>query len=584
MALINNLRRFFATPIDPTHRRYEALRAYYYEGKSAKEVAGRFGHTVNTIYSLAQDFCGLIKTKDPAASFFAPQHLGRHKKDPSGKTEQVILELRKKYLSVPDIKAILDSRKFEVSEKYVYNVVREAGFARLPRRSISARRETFGSVQITAEKSQLLDYSPEIFQTQSSIGILCMLPYIQEYGLDELINKSKYPGTTVIPKLNAILSFVALKLSNFRRYTADDMWCMDRGLGLFAGLNVLPKAAWFTSYSHRVTRKMNLHFLKSLAKRWNEKGLLGDTANLDFTTIPYWGDDSHLENNWSGTRHKALAGILAALCHDPDSGIITYGDTNVRHDNQANVVVEFLDFYTQSGGDDLKYLVFDSKLTTYENLRKLDKRDIKFLTIRKRGKNIIKNLEALPSSERKTIRVPTGNGKTRSLLVVDQVLFLAKYEKEIRQVAIIGGHGKIKPALIITNDFELALEKIVRKYARRWLVEKTISEQIEFFHLNKVSSSMVIKVDFDLTMTILAHNLYRVFAQNLPGYSHNTASTLFQRFIYNSGDIKITNSQIIVNMKKKRHLPAILTALERFQNKKILWTNRSLLIRGASRS
>jgi hypothetical protein len=69
--------------------------------------------------------------------------------------------------------------------------------------------------------------------------------------------------------------------------------------------------------------------------------------------------------------------------------------------------------------------------------------------------------------------------------------------KSIREI-IITGHGKSKPALIITNDFEMPLEKVVRKYCRRWLVEKDIAEQIDFFHLNRVSSSMVIKVDFDL--------------------------------------------------------------------------------------
>jgi hypothetical protein len=68
--------------------------------------------------------------------------------------------------------------------------------------------------------------------------------------------------------------------------------------------------------------------------------------------------------------------------------------------------------------------------------------------------------------------------------------------KKIRQVAITG-HGKIKPALIIINDFNLKADEIIRKYSRRWLIEKTISEQIEFFHLNRVSSSMVIKVDFE---------------------------------------------------------------------------------------
>ena len=54
---------------------------------------------------------------------------------------------------------------------------------------------------------------------------------------------------------------------------------MDRGLGLFAGLNVLPKAAWLSSYSHRVTRSMNLEFLKRIHRCWVDNRLLSDTAN-----------------------------------------------------------------------------------------------------------------------------------------------------------------------------------------------------------------------------------------------------------------------------------------------------------------
>ena len=118
----------------------------------------------------------------------------------------------------------------------------------------------------------------------------------------------------------------------------------------------------------------------------------------------------------------------------------------------------------------------------------------------------------------KKITVEASGLKKRNLKVEDKIISLRGYydfktgeQKKIRQVAITG-NGKIKPALIITNDFEIKTQEVVRKYARRWLVEKGISEQIEFFHLNRVSSSMVIKVDFDLTMTLVAHNLYRLLA------------------------------------------------------------------------
>jgi hypothetical protein len=391
----------------------------------------------------------------------------------------------------------------------------------------------------------------------------------------QLLECSDYPETEKINRRCSLLSFVALKLSKVRRYSADDIWCMDRGLGFFAGLNVLPKAAWFTSYSHRVTRGMNQKFLQSLHQCWSTHNLLGDSANLDFVSIPYWGDDSHLENNWSGSRNQSLPSILAVLAQDADSGIITYGDASIRHGDQYQVVIEFLDFYhADGGGEQLKYLVFDSKFTTYENLRKLEDsaRNIKFITSRRRGEKILDELKALPSSKWKSLRVSSANGKGRNLQVHEQVIFLKGYGKNIRQIAI-AGTGKIKPALLITNDFELPTKDIITKYARRWLVEQEISEQVHFFHLNRVCSSMVIKVDFDLTMSIFAHNLYRLFAQDLPAFSHQTANSLFDKFIDNSGQIIIDSERVTVILKKKRNIPALLQALNRLQDQPIPYLN-----------
>ena len=163
-------------------------------------------------------------------------------------------------------------------------------------------------------------------------------------------------------------------------------------------------------------------------------------------------------------------------------------------------------------------------------------------------------------------------------------MFLKDYGKDIRQLAI-AGVGRIKPALLITNDFELPIKQVIHKYARRWLVEQEIDEHIQFFHLNRLSSSMVIKVDFDLTMSILAHNLYRLLALDLEGYSHLNATSLFEKFICNSGSVSITPEAISVTMKKKRHLPILLRALEPFQNQPIAWMeNRRLNFRADASS
>ena len=398
------------------------------------------------------------------------------------------------------------------------------------------------------------------------------MPYIEKYGIRKIIEQSKYPGTKQIDKTSSILSFIALKASNKRRCSVDDSWCMDRGQGLFAGLNVLPKSAWFSSYSHRVTSYMNRSFLKQLHQIWISEGLLDNTFNLDFTTIPYWGNGDHLENNWSGKRGKALSSMLAVLAQDPDSGIIDYGNTNVMHKDQNAVVLEFLDFYKSGNPNDsdLKYLVFDSKFTNYENLDKINKNIIKFLTIRRRGKRIVERLNNLASKKWKTIRVPCAGNKKRSIKVFEEYVYLKGYEGKIRQVCI-SGHGKVKPAIIITNDFDIRSEEIVRKYAKRWIVEKAISEQISFFHLNSVSSSMVIKVDFDFTMTILTHNLYRLFARDLGRYSHLSGQSIYDKFIDNSADIKIDDKNIEIKHKKKRDLPQLLEIMSNFDNLNYCW-------------
>lgn len=578
-----NPKDFFAAPQNIVHKQYEALRTFFTGECSAQEAAKRFGYTINSFYSLIRDFKKLLSEDDPAHFFFISRRAGRKPLKRAAMIDQLIINFRKKYLSVSDIKAVLYVQGHRVSERYVYNVIQKDGFERLPRRSLSIRERASSALKLEAPKSFMLDFTSESFSAQNALGILCLLPYIQLYGIDALIQISEYPETESINRLSSILSFTALKLSNVKRYTADDAWCMDRGLGLFAGLNVLPKAGWYTSYSSRITRRMNRSFLKGLHKIWTQHGLLSDTANLDFTTIPYWGDASHLENNWSGTRNKGLASMLSVLAQDPASGIITYADTTIRHDNKAAVAVEFLDFYRSNDNADLKYLVFDSKFTTYENLSRLSK-DIKFLTIRRRGKNIVKTLDSKPASAWKRIRVPMADGKGRWLKVIDEKIFLKDYGNDIRQIAITG-HGKIKPALLITNDFDKPCADMVRKYTRRWLVEKGISEQIEFFHLNRVSSSMVIKVDFDLTMSILAHNLLRLFAMNLAGYSHNTDLTLFNKFLSMNGSVEIMPDRIVISMKKKRNLPALLTAMEPFQNKPIRFlANRHLVFTGDTTS
>jgi transposase len=565
---------YFNNKDNSMQNRYLSLRAFFYDNLPVTEVAAKYGFTTSTVYSIIRDFKKQLAENPDEDPFFKYTTSGRKEIDKDGEITNKIISLRKQYLSVPDIKSVLDSSNINVSEKYILIILKKEGFARLPRRSKEQKHKlVFSNNIIEAPKSVKLIFENEDITSQST-AILLFIPYVIKLGIDKIITNSKYPETSSINRLSSILCFLALKVNDIRRYCTDDLWCMDRGLGLFAGLNVLPKVAWYSSYSSSTTRTMNIEFLRELNKVWHENNLLSDTVNMDFSSIPYWGDDDHLENNWSGKRGKALASILAVIAQEPDSGIICYGDTTVKHKNKNTSIIEFLDFYHMEY--DLKYLIFDSKFTVYDSLKKLNKKGIKFVTIRRRGKNIVEKIESIVKDKWEKHKIKTSNNKSRTITASEEILFVRGYGDKLRHIYLTD-NGKKKPSILITNDFISSLNQIVKKYGRRWLIEKEISEQIEFFHFNRVSSSMVIKVDFDLTMSILAHNLYRVLAMDLEGYSHCMDQTIYEKFLTNSGKISIDEEYVNITLKKKRNLPLLLEILEENNNCKVPWfDNRTL--------
>ena len=572
---------FFSAPAHPLQRRYEMLRAFFLEKRSAEQVAETFGCSRATVYALTRDF---RKLDDPADAFFLPPApRGRPPLSADERLRARAVALSKRNLSVPEIKAALDAEGLPApSERVLDRLLKAEGFQRLPRRS-RAERAAAAPEPAAPGSVSLAPGVREEFQTERAAGVLCLLPWIRAHGIDEAIAAAGYPGTSALSPLQSVLAFLALKLSGVRRYVADDLWCMDRGLGLFAGLNVLPKTAWCSSYADRTTRAMNRSLLSALARLWTERGLLGDSANLDFTTLPHWGDDDTLQKHWSGSRGRALRGLSVALAQDPDSGLLLRGDAGIRHETGDDAALEFLDFSRRHGAE-LRYLVFDGRFTAYRNLAELDREGVRFVTLRRRGKKLDAQARAAPAEERRKVRVPTAGG-TRLVTACDRTVKLRDYGGEARQISVLDG-GHRRPALLITNDFESTMAELLRRYARRWLIEKSISEQLGFFHLNRLNSSMVVKVDFDLTMTLLAYNLYRLLARDLPaGYQRQAPQTLFERLLATGADVRLEADACTVALKKKRGLPALLEAVAKLEPTRIPWLgDRRLVFRGATRT
>src|SRR3954451_20453396 len=128
-------------------------------------------------------------------------------------------------------------------------------------------------------------------------GVFLFLPLLARLRFDRLVEQAEYPGSEMIPATSALLSLLALKLLDKERRSHISDFACDEALGLFAGLNILPKTTFATDYSYRTGREHQQKLLAggiaALAPRLFPQGR--DFA-VDFHTIPYRGDPTALEN------------------------------------------------------------------------------------------------------------------------------------------------------------------------------------------------------------------------------------------------------------------------------------------------
>lgn len=580
-----SLEKYFKSPASTLQKHYEVLRSIFVDGLSSQEAAEKAHISYGTLKNLRSEVGQLIKEgHDP---FFSKPNDSQQEHRIPNTVIQKIVFFRKQNLSITDIKTKLDSLGHYYSLDTINRILKLEGFETpLPRRTRLEREELVIPDKITPPRSGLNRLEDQRFSTSKGAHALVFLPLIEQLGIVNAIEKAGFPGTSEISAVSSVLSILALKLVGCARLSHDKTWNLDQGLGLFAGLNVLPKNASLSSYSYRISRKTNKQFMADLAAIFTVPDCESGEFNLDFHAIPHWGDLSVLENNWNGNRGKTMKSVLSLIVQDPNSGLLSYTDAEVRHENQENAILEFVDFWREARGESPKMLIFDSKLTVYENLNKLnnDADKIKFITLRRRGKRILEYASSIAEEKWQKVKIERKGKCARFILAYDDHhCQLRGYEGQVRQV-IITDNGHEQPTFLITNDFASPLSEIVRKYARRWLVEQEIAEQIAFFHLNQLGSSIVIKVDFDLTMTLLAHNLYRMLAAKLRGFECCTVGTIHRDFLDNEATVIVKNRVIEVALKKKSHLPLLLETSWMKDTTQLSWMGCEIKFKGGTSS
>jgi transposase len=530
------------------------MRASFVERLPARIVGERYGFAAGYIRLLRHQFRhGRIDFGEPAPE-------GRTaRRRVSAEVRRRIIEWRGKRLSSGEIAQLLSEEGVELSVRTVERVLAEEGFSKLPRRTRLKIGRTVKGAEVPERAASLAIADVEGHDMMSAgAGAFLFAPFVAQLGLDEVVREAGLPGTKAINAMSYLLSFLALKLLGTERYAHVNDHSFDPGLGLFASLNVLPKCTALSTYSYSLDEVHLRRLQQAFVRRARRLGLYnGEIVNLDFHTVPHFGEQSVLEEHWAGARGRRMKGALTLFAQDAQSKLILYTAADIRRSEADDEILEFLSFWKPLQRGVLPTLVFDSRFTTYENLSELTRRNVRFITLRRRGRELIAQADKLESWRR--IHIPHAKRKFPDPMIHESRETLRGYDGELRQV-IVKGNGREKPAFLITNDFDSPAELVVGNYARRWRVENGIAEAVKFFHLNALSSPILVKVHFDVIMTMVADTLYSRLAHNLRGFESCDAPTLYRHFVRGKGEVSVRGGEITVSYPRRAHNPILRAA------------------------
>jgi len=162
--------------------------------------------------------------------------------------------------------------------------------------------------------------------------------------------------------------------------------------------------------------------------------------------------------------------------------------------------------------------------------------------------------------------------KYTDLEFFEQLVKIADYDEPIREF-YIKGNGRELPMRLFTNDKKTSPKQIITYYAKRWRIENNIAENIDFFNLNNLQSSVIVQVNFDIAMTLIANSLYKILANKLRWFEEATPKTISMKFINIETQIHINETDINVEYKKKTYNPMIKDWVKNIHDLKIPWLN-----------
>ncbi len=365
----------------------------------------------------------------------------------------------------------------------------------------------------------------------------------------------------MVPAPSALLSLLSLKLLDKERRSHINDFNFDEAMGLFAGLNILPKRTFATDYSYRTHREQQRTLLQGWVKALAPV-MFPDASgfSLDFHPIPYRGDPSGLDRHYLPRRGIAGPSVLTFFALEQKSRCLCYSNANLARADQKGELMRFVEFWHAVTDADPQWLYFDSKLIDYAEMSRVNQRGIQFVTIRRRGAQIVRRLQQWPKADWKKAVIDTPKRCHQEIRYIEEMAKLRGYEGPIRQLAV-SGLGRDAPTLFLSNNFDETPRELIIRYAGRNRIEDGLGISVNFFHLDCLASEVRLNVDLDVALTVIANGCYRWLASRLRGYEKAAPKQLYRRFVETGGTIRIQNDRISVTFERRSHNPILREAV-----------------------
>ena len=408
-------------------------------------------------------------------------------------------------------------------------------------------------------------------------GLFLFLPLPARVGFDPLVLRAAYPGSSMTPAPSALLRLLALKLLDKERRGHIDDFNFDDALGLFCGLNVLPRKSSAAAYSYQASRGNQ----RALPAGWVKarSGLpfaRPEAFALDFHPVPYRGEASGLDSPYLPRRGKAGPRVLTSFALGNDRRVLCYANANLARADQPGAPMRFVASWRELTGSNPQWLYLDSQVMTYPGLPALNQLGVWFVTIRRRGAAILRRLGRLPADVWQAAVIDTPKRCRQPIRSIDERVERPGYEGRVRQLAVTG-LGREGPTLFLSNNLDQAGRSLIIRYAGRNRVEDGLGNAVNFFPLDCLSSEVRLTVDRDGALTVLANGCYRWLGKQRRGFEAAAAKQLFRRFVETAGLVEAQEKRVLVHFDKRSHNPVLREAALDKESLPIPWlANRSI--------